>query len=353
MNSRPLVSSIIIFLNEERFIEEAIESVFAQTYDNWELLLVDDGSTDGSTHTALRYAQRYPGKVRYLEHPGHQNRGKSASRNLGLSHAKGEYVGFLDADDVWLPHALQQQVQILNSHSEAGMVYGSTWYWYSGMGNPEYSQHDFRDFVEERGVEPDTLIEPPTLLTVLLRDGGAAPCICSVLTRREVAIYVGGFEEHFRALYEDQAFFIKMMLQAPVFVASGCWSKYRQHADSSWYIAQKTGQQHVARLVFLNWLEEYLSEQGLEENEVQKLLQEKKLIAKVQAHAHKREWKQAVGSLLFLFRHHPRVFASWKQVVKDLLTFLRPYPRVLIGACRRLVSRLVRTRRQPRTPPSS
>src|SRR5829696_811917 len=102
MNSKPLVSSVMIFFNAERFIREAIESVFAQTYDNWELLLVDDGSTDDSTQIALHYAEQYPERVRYLEHPGHQNRGMSASRNLGVSQAKGEYIALLDADDVWL-----------------------------------------------------------------------------------------------------------------------------------------------------------------------------------------------------------------------------------------------------------
>src|SRR5215218_10922420 len=99
MSAKPLVSAIIIFLNEERFIEEAIQSVFAQSYENWELLLVDDGSSDASTRIALRYAEEHPGRVRYLEHPGHQNRGMSASRNLGISHTKGEYIACLDADD--------------------------------------------------------------------------------------------------------------------------------------------------------------------------------------------------------------------------------------------------------------
>src|SRR5215212_3401935 len=136
MSSKPLVSAIVAFSDAERFIEEAIESVFAQTYDNWELLLVDDGSTDGSTRIALGYAERYPSKVRYLEHPGHQNRGTGASRNLGIEHAKGEYVAFLDADDVWLEHKLGQQVAVLNSHPEAGMLYGATHYWYTWTGNP-------------------------------------------------------------------------------------------------------------------------------------------------------------------------------------------------------------------------
>src|SRR5437773_4242914 len=99
MTNKPLVSVIIIFLNAEKFIEEAIESVLAQTYDHWELLLVDDGSIDSSTEIALRYAEQYPGKVNYLEHEGHQNRGMSASCNLGIRNTKGEYIAFLDVDD--------------------------------------------------------------------------------------------------------------------------------------------------------------------------------------------------------------------------------------------------------------
>ena len=107
MKNKPLVSCITIFFNAEKFFEEAIESVFVQTYKNWELLLVDDGSTDGSTTIARNYAEHYPEKVCYLEHEGHQNRGMSASRNLGIRHAKGDYVALLDADDIWLPQKLE------------------------------------------------------------------------------------------------------------------------------------------------------------------------------------------------------------------------------------------------------
>ena len=80
---------IMIFLDERRFIQEAIQSVLSQTYEHWELLLVDDGSRDGSSEIARRIATQYPAKVRYLEHTGHQNLGMSASRNLGVRHAKG------------------------------------------------------------------------------------------------------------------------------------------------------------------------------------------------------------------------------------------------------------------------
>src|ERR1043165_10106697 len=105
----PAVTAITIFLNEEKFLVEAVESVLAQSSQDWELLLVDDGSSDGSTEIARSYAERHPDRIRRLEHPGHANRGMSASRNLGVSQARGRYVGFLDADDVWLPGQLAEQ----------------------------------------------------------------------------------------------------------------------------------------------------------------------------------------------------------------------------------------------------
>src|SRR6266566_6280011 len=71
----PRVTVIVIFRDEERFLLEALDSVFAQTYDSWELLLVDDGSTDGSRTVALRYVEQRPGKVRCLEHGERRNRG--------------------------------------------------------------------------------------------------------------------------------------------------------------------------------------------------------------------------------------------------------------------------------------
>ena len=102
----------------------AIESVLGQTYDRWELVLVDDGSNDRSTGIARDYATRFPEKVRYVEHDGHRNRGMSASRNLGIRMGEGAFVTFLDADDVWLPGKLQDQVTLLESHPEAAFVCG-------------------------------------------------------------------------------------------------------------------------------------------------------------------------------------------------------------------------------------
>src|SRR5438105_10809941 len=126
----PLVSVVIIFLNGGKYLQEAIESVLAQTYTNWELLLVDDGSTDASTGIAKDYQQRDPGRVQYLEHSGHENRGMSASRNLGIGRASGALIALLDADDVWLPDKLAQQVAIMQRHPEVGLLANPALYWY-------------------------------------------------------------------------------------------------------------------------------------------------------------------------------------------------------------------------------
>ena len=94
------------------FIREAIESVLAQDFTDFELILVDDGSTDGSSALARGYAENFPGKISYLEHANHRNRGMSASRNLGIRHALGAYISFCDADDAWIPGKLSEQLAI-------------------------------------------------------------------------------------------------------------------------------------------------------------------------------------------------------------------------------------------------
>jgi SAM-dependent methyltransferase len=270
-DAKPMVSVIMIFLNAERFIEEAIQSVFAQSYDEWELLLIDDGSTDRSTDSARRFAELHPQRVRYLDHAGHSNRGMSASRNLGINEAEGEYIAFLDSDDVWMPEKLEEQVAILASNPEAAMVYGATRYWYSWSGNSEDAR---RDFVLGLGIPGDTLVQPPTLVSALLRHQVASAT--GGLSRREIMLEVGGYEESFRGLFEDQVACSKVCLRAPVFVSSRCWYKYRKHPNSSCSVAEKTGQHHSERLAFLKWLETYTDEQGVDDSELRQAIKREK-----------------------------------------------------------------------------
>jgi glycosyltransferase involved in cell wall biosynthesis len=269
MKGKPLVTGIMIFLNGEKFIEEAIESVLAQSYDAWELLLVDDGSSDRSTEIALRYAKQRPEKVRYLEHSAHENRGMSASQNLGISEANGRYIAFLDADDVWMPGKLAEQVAILDSHPEAAMLYGRTQYWYSWAGESGDAPPDLSI---EPGVPPDTLVRPPELLVRLLRQEIPVPCPSDIMVRRDAVIDVGGFEESFRRIFTDQAFYAKLCLRWPVFICDRSWFKYRKHPNSAVSVVKQRGEMRSARLTYLDWLESYLDGQEVGSGEVRRAL---------------------------------------------------------------------------------
>jgi glycosyltransferase involved in cell wall biosynthesis len=273
INHLPTVSVIVIFLNVGRFFPEAIESVFAQTYPNWELLLVDDGSSDESTRIARYYTERYPERVRYFEHPNHQNYGKTSSRNLGIQHAKGKYIAFLDADDIWLPQKLERQVTILDSNAEIGMVYGLSQWWYSWTGKPEDQR---RDYMHKLGVPPNSCIEPTAFIKLFfLAQQAAIPTPSNILVRREIIKQVNGFDEPFRGmydLYEDQAFYAKVGLRSIVFAANECWDKYRQHPDSSSSMIEKARQGYSTRLFFLKWLSDYLGEQEVKDAGILKSL---------------------------------------------------------------------------------
>lgn len=270
VHQQPLVSVIMIFLNAERFIEEAIESVLAQTYQHWELLLVDDGSSDSSTTIAKAYVARFPERMRYLEHPGHVNCGMSAARNLGIQHARGAYVAFLDADDAYLPEKLERQVKLFAEHPDVGMVCGPTLYWYSWTGNLE---DQGRDRPRSLGVPLDTTFRPPTLFNQLVHNIARTPATCSVLVRRATIDKIGGFDERFRGMFEDQVFFFKVGYHVPVFVESGCWDYYRQHPASTSATSLRTRvwsrtKPNVAHRCFWLWLEEFMRNQQITDKTV-------------------------------------------------------------------------------------
>lgn len=264
----------MIFLDAERFLDEAVESVLAQTYPNWELLLVDDGSTDGSSAAAREWVRRHPERIRYLEHMRRENRGMSASRNLGAREARGEYLAFLDSDDVYLPDKLAHQVALLEAHPGVGMVYGATEYWYGWTGRPEDRA---RDRVRRQGQKPG-VVAPSALLDRLVRDEAQTPCTCGVLLRREAFERAGGFEERFRGMYEDQAFFYKVFARVPVLVDDAVRDRYRQHPSSHVYTMAATGawSGHMPsplRGEFLRWLAEFFESEGLDDVALHRALQ--------------------------------------------------------------------------------
>jgi glycosyltransferase involved in cell wall biosynthesis len=118
----PNVSVIIPAYNNAAYLAEAIDSVLSQTYRSLELIVVDDGSTD-ETRDVVRTYQERDNRVRYLFQ---SNRGPSAARNYGMREARGKYIAFIDADDVWMPPKLQQQVAAISRDKSIGFVYCDT-----------------------------------------------------------------------------------------------------------------------------------------------------------------------------------------------------------------------------------
>ncbi len=104
-----MISIIMPAYNAERYIKESIQSVLHQTYSDWELLILDDGSSDGTRQIAESFCARYP-NIHYYQNP--QNLGVAETRNRGISLASGEWIAFLDSDDCWLPDKLKLQMEL-------------------------------------------------------------------------------------------------------------------------------------------------------------------------------------------------------------------------------------------------
>jgi len=122
---QPEVSILMPNFNGEKFLAAAIESVRAQTFANWELLVIDDGSTDSSPAIMQSYAQIDP-RIRCLRTTFPKvARGPAAARNSGIEVAKGRFIAFLDCDDLWLPSKLERQLGFMKEH---GAAFTYTWY---------------------------------------------------------------------------------------------------------------------------------------------------------------------------------------------------------------------------------
>jgi len=247
---KPRVSVITIFYESAAHIREAVDSVLDQDFDDFELLLVDDGSTDSSTAIAREYAAS-DCRVRYLEHPAHENRGMSATRNLGLKESRGEFVAFIDSDDRWQPFKLREQVSLLDRMADVDAVGGAVNYWGSHDGGSDRVVPTAH--VRNRPIPPG---EAPLALYPLGK--ADAPSMSDLMFRRKAVLRAGGFEESFRGAYEDQAFLAKFYLTSTLFIVDKLWSDYRLHPNSCMAQVGRTGKYHDARRAFLLWFEDYL-----------------------------------------------------------------------------------------------
>ncbi|TVP45072.1 MAG: glycosyltransferase family 2 protein [Gemmatimonadales bacterium] len=255
----PRVSVIMTFLDPPLgFFREAVESVFDQTFPDWELIFVNDGSGREASRAAEEFVRLDPSRVRCLAHDGGVNLGIPASRNLALAHARGEFIACLDADDVWDLAKLAAQVRILDARPDVDMLFGRHMLWRSweerdGVGRV--------DQVPSLGVADRTEFRPGSFLPLVMRSRISIPPPSSVMVRAPAVRSVGGFGEGVSNHYEDQAFYAKVSLRGVVLACDDVWCRYRIHDGSVTHGATRA-EGRAARREFLDWLENYLAGQG-------------------------------------------------------------------------------------------
>ena len=254
----PKVSVIIPVYNREQYVAEAIESVLAQTFQDIEIITIDDGSFDRSSEILAAYAKRYPKKIHYLEHEYHRNRGVSASRNLGILYAKGEYVAFLDADDLWCSEKLQRQVRILESHPNVGFVSCSLSV-IDESGKPTIAMYGTEILGTNLPNGVSTAFEALFSRETTLGLGS------TLLIRKSILFEVGLFDEDLHH-GEDLVMSDKIAYLYPVYFFHQAFVKYRVHASNASWSWIECGQEthlHYTLLVRnCRWLKNHSLEWG-------------------------------------------------------------------------------------------
>ena len=171
---QPTVSVIIPTYNHADYVLQTLDSVFAQTFTEYEIVVVNDGSPDDTSARLKPLADA--GRIRYLEQP---NAGQAAARNRGLAEAGGEFIAFLDDDDVWPPDKLAWQVEILRAEPDVDVVYGQRTVM-DGNGEPHPGEQAPEGEVLARFVSQGWIQSPGQVLirkTALTRAGGFDPAI--------------------------------------------------------------------------------------------------------------------------------------------------------------------------------
>ncbi len=217
--SYPKISVIIPTYNRVHLIKDAVESVFNQTYQDFELIIIDDGSTDNTREVLAEYGER----LRYIYQ---ENQGRSAARNHGINLAKGEYIAFLDSDDVWFPDKLARQVPILESAPDNVVLV-----------------HGYK-YIVDRNLQPIPGWELKLRNLYTLAERGEetyenylhSNCIftSTILVRKAAIIEIGGYDTSTQGV-EDLDFYLQLLLLNYnfTFMSEPPLIKYRWHGDNT------------------------------------------------------------------------------------------------------------------------
>jgi glycosyltransferase involved in cell wall biosynthesis len=212
----PKVSVIIPTYNYGKFIDEALASVFNQTFQDFEIIVIDDGSTDNTRQRISTYGDR----VRYFYQ---EQKGPAAARNLGIRESRGEYIAFLDADDLWYPAKLEKQMALFESNPRLGMVLSD---------NALFDDNGiYKSYVNKKRY----LFSGGIITNIFLRSGVVTP---TVIVRKAVFKKVGLFEESLH-IAEDDNMWIRIAIEYEVGIVDESLAQIRDHCSRTMRVSDK------------------------------------------------------------------------------------------------------------------
>jgi glycosyltransferase involved in cell wall biosynthesis len=207
MSYRPFISAVIPTYNRARQVQAALKSVLAQTYPEFEAIVVDDGSTDGTGEAVQQLVRRQGGNgkpIRYFFQP---NQGQSTARNKGIAEARGDWIAFLDSDDVWLPEKLEWQVRAIEQfRNQCGACFTDS----RSVNHPGMDTTGFlgvgRRYEQDIGIDADAVRN-------LARSFGNY-WVSALLARADLVKQIAGFDPHIQ-FAEDHDFNFRLSLVTP------------------------------------------------------------------------------------------------------------------------------------------
>jgi len=229
-NKFPLVSVITPIYNGSTYLDDAIQSVISQTYQNWELILVDDGSQDNSFDIALNW-QIKDKRIFLSQHPNGENKGVSASRNLAIQNSRGDYIALLDCDDEWQNDKLEKQVKIFLQFPNVGIIYTKVKIIDENGHTVQCNTHDINKYYLQGIVGNGEITHPCNIFEPMVSGKAWMPC-SSVIMRKKEVVDCGLFNTKLIYQVEDHLLFTLVSEKTLSFFIDQPLCNYRLHSNS-------------------------------------------------------------------------------------------------------------------------
>lgn len=287
--SPKFVSVVIPCYKQAQFLDQAIESVLAQTHPSYEVIVVDDGSPDETEQVAARYPI-----VRYVRQ---ENQGLPAARNTGYRHSQGAFLVFLDADDRLFPTHFQSSLEAFQHKPEAAFVCG-----------------DYRFLGDERAIHVHDCRPQPDLYGTLLRSNFIGPPH-TVMFRREAIARVGGFRRGLRSC-EDQDLYLRIAQVAPIYCHHEIIAEYRRHTNQmsrKWDVMLSTAMEVLQKQRRYAWAHPEYKKAWEAGVHFRKHLYGPSLAWATVAAVKSKDWPRALQCLYALVRWYPQGLAMLMQ----------------------------------------